>query len=122
MLFRSRPTHHRHSSSTSSIHAFIPEPSYPIRSQPIGLRRSPSFTDQPNSPTISGGLTRRLSISSNDGEPEEDEMEERIRPLKHRSDSLPVFPPVEVVALRKETKMTLADLPVRPSFSSLRPH
>lgn len=49
-------------------------------------------------------------------------MEERIRPLKHRSDSLPVFPPVEVVALRKETKMTLADLPVRPSFSSLRPH
>ncbi|KAI5476701.1 hypothetical protein MNV49_007359 [Pseudohyphozyma bogoriensis] len=112
---------HRHQSSTSSIHAPIPEPSYSVRSQPIGLHRTSSSisNDDVMSPTISGGLVRRLSISSSEGgdSDEEDARERRLnRPLKHRSESLPVFPPLEVVELRKEEKgiAALADLPQDP--------
>lgn len=114
---------HRHTKSTSSVqHAPIPDPIYPVRSQPIGLSRSnslassssfPSMGDlasqvepptvkhekkAPLSPTISGGLVRSLSVSSISGseadEPERDEQPRQRRPFyTHRSESLPSLPP-----------------------------
>ncbi|BGP34407.1 hypothetical protein JCM10296v2_006227 [Rhodotorula toruloides] len=104
---------HRHTKSSSSIHAPIPPPVYPVRSQPIGLSRSSSLTGSisdrligaesaPMSPTISGGLMRRtLSIedfnSVDDAEENESvESAHSARPhMMHRSESLPCFPPEE---------------------------
>ncbi|GAA6036466.1 hypothetical protein JCM8097_003521 [Rhodosporidiobolus ruineniae] len=145
-----RPTSHRHtqslssapqlplslssSLSSSSPHAPIPAPVYPVRSQPVsvlsrsqsiaqGLKSSTSSEDLggtgsggedllltkeeplPYSPTISGGLARRLSVSSLSASGSEDESglgaewqkkeHERRRlerPLAGRSESLPAFP------------------------------
>ncbi|BGO94240.1 hypothetical protein NBRC10512_006874 [Rhodotorula toruloides] len=102
---------HRRTKSSSCIHAPIPPPVYPVRSQPIGLSRSSSLTGSisdrlsgaesvPMSPTISGGLMRRtLSIEdfeSVDDAEENESVESPASPrplLTHRSESLPCFPP-----------------------------
>ncbi|GAA5865364.1 hypothetical protein JCM8547_005069 [Rhodosporidiobolus lusitaniae] len=128
----SRPTHHTTASlsaipsSFPSAHPSIPSPIYPVRSQRLStltsstsLSRSLSQRSNladpetvPLSPTISGGLVRRLSLSSlsgSDGEGDIDEMAEeeakrmrRIeRPLARRSESLPSFPPPEVIEARE---------------------
>lgn len=72
-------------------------------------------------PTISGGIARRMSLSSSEGGSEaEDDEGEMNRPIKHRSESLPIFPPSEELdASRSKSRggLTLADLPVRPSLS-----
>lgn len=91
------------------------------------------MNEQPLEPTISGGLARRMSLSSSEGEDNGDEEHEDVmakvgknRPTKHRSDSLPIFPPPEATPRpeKKRGGISLADLPVRYfipacSFSSL---
>lgn len=132
---------HRHSSSASSIpsstrisHAPIPDPRY-VRSQPINLSRSNSLTEGTMSPTVSGGLIRRGSISSaSEDESEGKDGGERgsgrrkafNRPTKHRSESLPSFPPDELISLqrqheeqKKEQRLKeLSALPVSAALAS----
>ncbi|GAA6022871.1 hypothetical protein JCM10207_001429 [Rhodosporidiobolus poonsookiae] len=136
--------------STSSPHAPIPAPVYPVRSQRVSVShsRNNSITPSgslsglaavlgedsaaPYSPTISGGLVRRLSTQSLSGlDGTEDDAEEpaetkvvRRRPLAHRSESLPCFPPAEVIETREreEEERTrrreeeLATLPPNPKL------
>ncbi|GAA5841381.1 hypothetical protein JCM11251_006170 [Rhodosporidiobolus azoricus] len=113
-------------------HAPIPAPVYPVTSSartftsaPMQLSRSQSlrsslsastssshstssipFVSQPPlSPTISGGLARRLSVSSlssaSTDEEDEDDPLPWQRPLARRSESLPSFPPLEVLEARE---------------------
>ncbi|GAA5866289.1 hypothetical protein JCM1840_004070 [Sporobolomyces johnsonii] len=116
----SRPGSHRSTMSASSItYAPIPSPSYPVRTQPIGLTHSNSFTDACISPTISGGLTRRLSVSSlsSDGDESDTGGERRPmnRPLMHRSESLPVFPrEKEEDVYKKDHSVTAEELEALP--------
>jgi hypothetical protein len=111
-------------------HPPVPPPQYTVRSQPIGLSRSNSLSDI--APTISGGLTRRLSVSSLSSEDEQEEeattassLKPVNRPLlKHRSESLPSFPPRQLVSNTQDTRQTadeeeLAKLPVRSSSRNL---
>ncbi|GAA5907816.1 hypothetical protein JCM6882_004565 [Rhodosporidiobolus microsporus] len=119
---------------SAAAHAPIPAPVYPVTSSartftsaPMQLSRSQSLrsslssstssntsalntTPQPPlSPTISGGLARRLSVSSlssqsedeDDNGEEEDDLPPRQRPLARRSESLPSFPPLEVLEARE---------------------
>ncbi|GAA6061808.1 hypothetical protein JCM10212_004864 [Sporobolomyces blumeae] len=111
-------------------HPPISPPQYLVRSQPIGLVRSHSLDEVANTPTISGGLTRRLSVSSLSSEGgDDDESTAPIanpkpvnRPLfKHRSESLPSFPPQgerrDVVESRKSLdEDELARLPANPKM------
>ncbi|KAM0750956.1 hypothetical protein T439DRAFT_243765 [Meredithblackwellia eburnea MCA 4105] len=132
-----KPTsHHRQTSSLSSIsssssgsgvvHPQIPSPAYPVRSQ-FGLNRSQSLRDKDEarmSPTISGGLTRRMSFSESENEEEDDtevqmgrEGRERERKRRmERSESLPIFPPPEILEMRADKKKeeALKDLPSNP--------
>ncbi|KAK4705117.1 hypothetical protein P7C70_g1088, partial [Phenoliferia sp. Uapishka_3] len=93
-----------------------------------GMHRSSSSLEiAPQLPTLSGGIARRMSLSSSEDENEErDEFEdekrqekiERNRPLKFRSESLPIFPPVEVDEVKATGKvgMSVADLPTNPKL------
>ncbi|GAA5955360.1 hypothetical protein JCM21900_005785 [Sporobolomyces salmonicolor] len=123
----SRTGSHRPTKSASSItYAPIPSPSYPVRTQPIGLTHSNSFADACVSPTISGGLTRRLSVSSMSSEGDESdtggERGPMNRPLMHRSESLPMFShekDEEVYKEEKDRAVTaeeLAALPPNPKL------
>ncbi|GAA5881482.1 hypothetical protein JCM16303_005672 [Sporobolomyces ruberrimus] len=83
---------------SSVTHPPISPSNYTVRSQPIGLARTSSLSEI--APTISGGITRRLSVSSFSSEDDGDESEEVQKPepvnrplFKHRSESLPSFPP-----------------------------
>lgn len=135
---------HRHSKSTSSVsataaaspHARILDPVY-VRSQRISLSpamsRSTSLRsdladeERTFSPTISGGLTRRLSVSSfssgdEDDAGNEEESKAVERPLARRSESLPCFPPAEVLALReREDRDKLQEERKRRDLESLPP-
>ncbi|GAA5987388.1 hypothetical protein JCM11641_006951 [Rhodosporidiobolus odoratus] len=140
-----RPSH-RYSKSTSSAsmasstslsglpaspHAPIPAPIYPVRSQRISISRRTQdlkslANEAPLSPTISGGLARRMSISSSGDSEEEQEEMVKERPLARRSESLPVFPPLEVEELREKEEQErqarenrereLASLPPNPKL------
>ncbi|ORY86643.1 hypothetical protein BCR35DRAFT_302347 [Leucosporidium creatinivorum] len=117
---------HRHSSSASSVpsstrisYAPIPDPRY-VRSQPINLSRSNSLTDGTMAPTVSGGLIRRGSISSASEDESEGEDGERgdrrkavNRPTKHRSESLPSFPPEELFNLQRQHEEQKNELRLR---------
>ncbi|GAA5933814.1 hypothetical protein JCM10213_008601 [Rhodosporidiobolus nylandii] len=134
------PRSHRHTQSTSSSelatpaspHARIPAPVYPVRSQRISQSHRSTLSlsgaiEAPLSPTISGGLARRQSLSSASEASEDDEPKKPIeRPLARRSESLPSFPPPEVLDAReKEEKerearekreRELASLPPNPKL------
>lgn len=105
-------------------HAQIPSPTY-VRSQPIGLLHALNDGIS-NSPTISGGVTRRMSLSRSRERSEEAESVEGDgeinRPLFHRSESLPAFPKLDDGGEKpvKTPAMQLRDLPVRHlrTFSS----
>jgi hypothetical protein len=114
---------HKHS---SSLDLDNPRPRY-IRTQPVGLissspepKRSflpPSVPPSPleHSPIFNRGCTAR----SREGE-EEDLTPPRLeRPLKHRSDSLPAFPPNDGSPTKSKMARStkVEDLPVRPAFS-----
>ncbi|GAA5932226.1 uncharacterized protein JCM15063_001160 [Sporobolomyces koalae] len=115
-------------SSSSVSHPPVPPPQYTVRSQPIGLARSNSQSEI--APTISGGLARRLSVSSLSSEDDEDlnEASSRREPvnrplLKHRSESLPSFPRLDVFGDSKEKNsgraadaQELAQLPSNPKM------
>lgn len=111
--------------TTSIVHAPIPPPSYHVRSQPVNLARSASFSELGVSPTISGGLTRRLSVSSSSGAEDDDEDAGDTvkpakalarRPSKRRSDNLPVFPPPDTNQNQAAAHLNqeLAELPPNP--------
>ncbi|GAA5988956.1 hypothetical protein JCM5350_007496 [Sporobolomyces pararoseus] len=119
----------RRTKSTSSVsHPPVSPPQYTVRSQPIGLSRSNSFSEI--APTISGGLTRRLSVSSfsseDDHDPEEEQQMSDSKPMnrplfKHRSESLPRFPPIQLSGDEKTSKKPfdeeeLAKLPSNPKM------
>ncbi|BGP42426.1 hypothetical protein JCM10449v2_006431 [Rhodotorula kratochvilovae] len=133
---------HRHTKSTSSVsHAPIPDPVYPVRSQPIGLTRSSSLSSSssfgsaaelaaqaiplPKSPKAEGYL-RRLSLSSmsgseaekDEGEGEADKPKPRSPTHKHRSESLPAFPPppIEKQTHNGVSEEELAALPPNPKL------
>ncbi|BGP50603.1 hypothetical protein JCM10450v2_006522 [Rhodotorula kratochvilovae] len=133
---------HRHTKSTSSVsHAPIPDPVYPVRSQPIGLTRSSSLSSSssfgsaaelaaqaiplPKSPKAEGYL-RRLSLSSmsgsetekDEGEGEADKPKPRRPTHKHRSESLPAFPPppIEKQTHNGVSEEELAALPPNPKL------
>lgn len=123
-LTPSRRGNHQHTSSTSSQHAFIPDPIYPVRNQPIGFQsairsRSNSSLNQSDSesgselkrgPSISGGMRpreRNTSFSGSESDHDDGRRESGLgreegdrenRPLARiRSDSLPVFPPASPI-------------------------
>ncbi|KAL8277201.1 hypothetical protein RQP46_010374 [Phenoliferia psychrophenolica] len=106
-------------SSTSSAHAHIPAPEYPVRSQ-FALHRSTSSIEI-QQPTISGGIARRMSLSSSEGGSDADEEDAAAlanstnRPIKHRSESLPMFPPPEPTSTSR-AGMSLEDLPSNPKL------
>lgn len=105
------------------MHAPIPQPSYPVRSQPVNLARSRSFTEQSIAPTISGGLARRLSIgsSSDEGQSQDEADPNDSRKLfTRRSDSLPKFPPSDkqqqIDSTHDVITKELAELPPNPKL------
>lgn len=99
----------------TSRHAQIPSPTY-VRSQPIGIFHS-LHDGISSSPTISGGVTRRMSLSRSRERSEEVDIiegEEINRPLFHRSESLPAFPKLDGGDEKpvRTPAMLLRDLPV----------
>ncbi|KAK4335929.1 hypothetical protein RTBOTA2_004713 [Rhodotorula toruloides] len=103
---------HRHTKSSSSIHAPIPPPVYPVRSQPIGLSRSSSLTGS-LSDRLSGADIEDFESVDNPEENEPVEVSALPRPpLMHRSESLPCFPPVD-----KEDEAEKADKQGRKAIS-----
>lgn len=135
------PRTHRHTSSVSSIPYHPPvSPENYVRTQHLGSRGAKSFDSVAHSPTISGGLTRQLSVTSSEGEvgphpnpsagPGPDEAEAAgadpsgpikknrrkswsdMRRLRGRSESMPILAPKEVEELRREAaQKDLAALP-----------
>ncbi|KAK4047330.1 hypothetical protein OIV83_005508 [Microbotryomycetes sp. JL201] len=118
----------RYSLSTPSTHAPIPAPTYPILSQQsVSLSRSPSLTDASLEPTISGGLTRRLSISSSEDDAEHEECGQimraerysRAEPNLTRRDSLPPSPLESIMrfdTMKDKLEQELAELPPNPKL------
>ena len=111
--------------SSASAHAPIPAPTYPVLSQqPVSLTRSQSCTEFALGPTISGGLARRLSISSTDEEAEVEPGEilraqrvncHELPGLRGRGASDPVPPSIMQATgtTRDSLEHELAELPVR---------
>lgn len=143
----------RHVKSTSSIsHPPIPDPTYPVRSQPIGLSRSSSLSSSSSfgsagdlaaqaagtapgpasAPKAPEGFLRRLSLSSRSGSDAEKDEVDKPRPRRpvpqQRSESLPCFPPAPSSAQPVPAGVTedeLATLPVSavsPSHADSRSH
>ncbi|TNY17697.1 hypothetical protein DMC30DRAFT_405165 [Rhodotorula diobovata] len=134
----------RHVKSTSSIsHPPIPDPTYPVRSQPIGLSRSSSLSSSSSfgsagdlaaqaagtapgtasAPKAPEGFLRRLSLSSRSGSDAEKDEVDKPRPRRpvpqQRSESLPCFPPAPSSAQPVPAGVTedeLATLPPNPKL------
>ncbi|KPV74078.1 uncharacterized protein RHOBADRAFT_54639 [Rhodotorula graminis WP1] len=134
---------HRHTRSTSSIsHPPIPDPSYPVRSQPIGVSRSSSLS---SSSSFGSGLDlaalaaeppssssprkpdvhlRRLSLSDRSGsDADKDNKDVPARPRRptpqKRSESLPAYPPPPTLSDKTHngvSEQELAALPPNPKL------
>ncbi|GAA5938910.1 hypothetical protein JCM3775_003162 [Rhodotorula graminis] len=134
---------HRHTRSTSSIsHPPIPDPSYPVRSQPIGLSRSSSLSSSSSfgsgldlaalaaEPPLSSSSKkpdvhlRRLSLSDRSGsDADQDDKDVPARPRRptpqKRSESLPAYPPAPTLSDKTHdgvSEQELAALPPNPKL------